>query len=194
MARIAVNGLGRTGEVLLRRAFGERPGSEFVQLNEPCAEIKRHALLRKFDVVQSRRVRGIKARDDHPSVAGHAMRFSRVNEFRDLPFKNAALIRMSIALALTRQRQGCHSAWTSAFGNSPFGNVDGQGHAGAWLRCQSRPSRSPRPRCRHCRPLCDEPSWPICEILHEDIGIMRGYITTINDATNNRTIVDKPQQ
>ncbi|MXX89162.1 MAG: hypothetical protein F4213_10255 [Boseongicola sp. SB0677_bin_26] len=194
MARIVVNGLGRTGEVPLRRALEGRPDSAFVLLNEPCAEIRLHALLREFDMVQGRRGRGIKARDDHPSVAGHAMRFSRVKEFRDLPFKNAALIRLSIALALTNLGRADVPSGRRRSENGRFGTVDGQGHAGAWLRCQSRPSRSTRPGCRHCRTLLDEPPWPVCDIMHEEIEIMHCRITIIYCATNNRTIVDMPQQ
>ena len=87
MARIAVNGLGRMGKLLLRRLFDEKRGSELVLLNEPFGDIKQHALLLEFDTVHGRWEHGIEARDDHLSASGYAMRFTQAQEIRDLPLR-----------------------------------------------------------------------------------------------------------
>jgi Glyceraldehyde-3-phosphate dehydrogenase/erythrose-4-phosphate dehydrogenase len=54
MARIAINGLGRIGKLVLRDLIKNGAGGDIVLLNEPNADVEQLALLMEFDSVHGR--------------------------------------------------------------------------------------------------------------------------------------------
>ena len=54
MARIAINGLGRIGKLVLRDLIDNGAGGDIVLLNEPNADVEQLALLMEFDSVHGR--------------------------------------------------------------------------------------------------------------------------------------------
>ena len=54
MARIALNGLGRIGKLVLRDLIDSGAGGEIVLLNDPVGDAEQHALLMEFDSVHGR--------------------------------------------------------------------------------------------------------------------------------------------
>ena len=53
-ARIALNGLGRIGKLVLRRLIDDGAGAGIVLLNDPAGDAAQHALLMEFDSVHGR--------------------------------------------------------------------------------------------------------------------------------------------
>ena len=49
MPRIALNGLGRIGKLVLRDLIDSGAGGEIVLLNDPAGDAEQHALLMEFD-------------------------------------------------------------------------------------------------------------------------------------------------
>ena len=195
MARIAVNGLGRMGKLLLRRLFDENRGSELVLLNEPCADIRQHALLLEFDTVHGRWDHDIEARDDHLSVSGHAMRFTQSKEIRDLPLR-----KLDIDLVID-----CTGIRKSAAKLRPYLDGDVRGVVvSAPVKGEGilnlvygvnhdlyDPHVHDIVTAASCTTNCLA---PLVRVLHEEIGIRHGSITTIHDATNTQNIADKAHQ
>ena len=54
MPRIALNGLGRIGKLVLRDLIDTGAGGEIVLLNDPVGDAEQHALLMEFDSVHGR--------------------------------------------------------------------------------------------------------------------------------------------
>ena len=54
MPRIALNGLGRIGKLVLRDLIDTGAGGEIVLLNDPVGDAEQHALLMEFDFVHGR--------------------------------------------------------------------------------------------------------------------------------------------
>ena len=54
MPRIALNGLGRIGKLVLRDLIDSGAGGEIVLLNDPAGDAEQHALLMEFDSVHGR--------------------------------------------------------------------------------------------------------------------------------------------
>ncbi len=50
MARIAINGLGRIGKLVLRALVEEGPPGDIVLLNDPGGDPAQHALLLEFEL------------------------------------------------------------------------------------------------------------------------------------------------
>ena len=192
MARIAVNGLGRMGKLLLRRLFDEKRGSDLVLLNDPCADIRQHALLLEFDTVHGRWDHGIEARDDHLSVSRHAMRFTQATEIRDLPLR-----KLGIDLVID-----CTGTHKSAAKLQPYLDADvrkvvvsapvkGEGILNLVYGVNHNlydPHVHNIVTAASCTTNCLA---PLVRVLHEEIGIRHGSITTIHDATNTQNIADK---
>ena len=54
MTRIALNGLGRIGKLVLRDLIDSGIAGEIVLLNDPAGDAEQHALLMEFDSVHGR--------------------------------------------------------------------------------------------------------------------------------------------
>ncbi|MYF89320.1 MAG: hypothetical protein F4186_08130 [Boseongicola sp. SB0676_bin_33] len=158
IACIAADRLGRMGDLPLRRLFDEEHGSEFALPNVSCAKVRQHALLLEFDMVQGRRGCGIKARGDHLSVAGHAMRFTQFKEFRDLPLLEHGLDWSSAGRHSPDHVNAANLPGRRRSESRRLGAVDEQGHLEPCQRCQSRPLRPSRSLHRRCGALPDQRS------------------------------------
>ena len=54
MTKVAINGLGRMGKLVLRALIDEGLQGEIVLLNDPAGTPEQHALLMEFDTVHGR--------------------------------------------------------------------------------------------------------------------------------------------
>ena len=192
MARIALNGLGRIGKLLLRRMFDEGLGDQIVLINEPGADLAQHALLLEFDTVHGRWDRQIAVEGDQFVVNGHAMRFCQERTIEDLPLGD-----MGIDLVLD-----CTGVFKTEAKVAPYYA------AGVKKVVVSAPVKDTGalnlvfgvnhdlydPDIHHlitaasCTTNCLA---PVVKVIHEELGIKHGSITTIHDVTNTQTIVDK---
>lgn len=192
MARIALNGLGRIGKLLLRRLFDEGLGDQIVLINEPGADIDQHALLLEFDTVHGRWPQAIAASGDTLTIAGHAMAFTQHSRIEDLP-----LSAMGVDLVLD-----CTGVFKTQDLVAPYYA------AGVKKVIVSAPVKDSGAlnlvygvnhdlydadhhnliTAASCTTNCLA---PVVKVLHEEIGIKHGSITTIHDVTNTQTLVDK---
>ncbi len=193
MARIAINGLGRIGKLVLRALVEEGMPGEVVLLNDPAGDPAQHALLLEFDTVHGRWPAEFGHSADSLTVNGRAMRLTQERAIEALP-----LAELGVDLALD-----CTGVFKSVAKTRPYFE------AGVAKVIVSAPIKEAGaldlvygvnhhlydPGAHHlisaasCTTNCLA---PMVKVLHEGIGIRHGSITTIHDVTNTQTMVDRP--
>ena len=192
MARIALNGLGRIGKLLLRRLHDEGLSDQIVLINEPGADLEQHALLLEFDTVHGPWDRDIGTDGTSLRIGEHRFPFHQETRIEDLPladmgvdlvldctgvFKTEAKVAPYYAAGVKKVIISAPVKDTGAL-NLVYGvNHD-----------LYDPDRHALITAASCTTNCLA---PVVKVLHEEIGIKHGSITTIHDVTNTQTIVDK---
>ena len=191
--RIAINGLGRMGKLALRAAFYRGLPGEIVLLNDAEGDPAQHAHLLEFDSVHGRWAGEIVHDDASLTVRGTRMALTRARRIEDLP-----LAELGVDVALD-----CTGAFKTPAALQPYYDagvrkvvVSAPGkEAPALNLVYGVNHRLYDPAVHHlltaasCTTNCLA---PVVKVLHEEIGISHGSITTIHDATNTQTMVDRP--
>lgn len=195
MARIAINGLGRMGKLVLRAFVEEGTPGEVVLLNDSAGNPEQHAQLLEFDSVHGRWPATFAYDDESVSVNGHRMRLTKAESIEELPLAD-----LGVDLVVD-----CTGVFKTAAKVQPYYD------AGVKKVVISAPVKEEPalnivygvnhdlydPATHHlvtaasCTTNCLA---PVVKVLHEEIGIEHGSITTIHDVTNTQTIVDRPAE
>jgi glyceraldehyde 3-phosphate dehydrogenase len=193
MTRIALNGFGRIGKLLLRALADDPALGEIVLLNDPAGTPEQHALLMEFDSVHGR-WRGYIAHDaDSLTVNGQRMQVTAQKRIEDLP-----LAALGIDLVLD-----CTGVFKTADKVAPYyaagvkkvivsAPVKDGGALNLVYGVNHHlydPAQHDLVTAASCTTNCLA---PVVKVLHENLGIKHGSITTIHDVTNTQTIVDRP--
>ncbi|MEM8843342.1 MAG: ArsJ-associated glyceraldehyde-3-phosphate dehydrogenase [Pseudomonadota bacterium] len=193
MTKIAINGFGRIGKLVLRDLIDSGAGGDIVLLNDAVGDIDQHALLLEFDTVHGRWPGDISADGDMMTVGGQSMKVMSEKTIEALPlaemgidvvidctgkFKTEAKIAQYYAAGVKKVVVSAPVKDGSAL-NLVYGvNHDlydaSEHHTVTAASCTT-----------NCLA-------PVVKILHEKIGIDHGSMTTIHDVTNTQTIVDRP--
>ncbi|MFU8883296.1 MAG: ArsJ-associated glyceraldehyde-3-phosphate dehydrogenase [Rhodobacterales bacterium] len=193
MTRIALNGFGRIGKLLLRALADNPAQGEIVLLNDPSGTPDQHALLMEFDSVHGRWAGDI-AHDAHSlTLNGQRMQVTAQKRIEDLP-----LAAMGIDLVLD-----CTGVFKTAEKVAPYyaagvkkvivsSPVKDGGALNLVYGVNQHlydPAQHDLVTAASCTTNCLA---PVVKVLHEEVGIRHGSITTIHDVTNTQTIVDRP--
>lgn len=196
MARIAINGLGRMGKLVLRALVdGGCPNAEIVLLNDKAGDAAAHAHLLAFDSVHGRWNARLEAGEDSLSINGHSVRVATADRIEDLPL---AALGVDLVVDCTGKFKtpalvepyydaGVRKVVVSApVKEAPALNlVYGVNHD------LYDPAEHHLVTAASCTTNCLA---PVVKVLHEAIGIRHGSITTVHDVTNTQTMVDKPHK
>ncbi|MFZ8921068.1 MAG: ArsJ-associated glyceraldehyde-3-phosphate dehydrogenase, partial [bacterium] len=194
MARIAINGLGRIGKLLLRALLdqGVQP-HEISLLNDAVGDPELHAHLLEFDTVHGRWPAQISFDSESILVDDRKIPMLAVERIEQLPLKEAGidLVIDCTGFFKTPERvqpyfqAGVKKVLVSApIKSEPALNlVYGINHH------LYDPLQHHLITAASCTTNCLA---PVVKVLHEEIGIQHGSITTIHDVTNTQTIVDRP--
>jgi len=191
MTKIAINGLGRIGKLIMRAFEADGAPGEIVLLNDLGADIAQHALLLEFDTVHGRWGADISHDDEAITVNGKRMAFTQTRRIEDLPLKE-----MGIDLVID-----CTGAFKTEAAVQPYYD------AGVKKVVISAPVKDEAAlnlvigvndhlydgsqnlvTAASCTTNCLA---PVVRVLLEGIGIKHGSMTTIHDVTNTQTIVDR---
>ncbi|MCV2881432.1 ArsJ-associated glyceraldehyde-3-phosphate dehydrogenase [Actibacterium sp. XHP0104] len=193
MVNIAINGMGRMGKLVLRALFDAGVPGNIVLINDLAGTPEQHALLLEFDTVHGRWPAEISHDADSITVNGQQMRVTNVSRIEDLPlaelgvdlviettgvFKTEAKIAPYFAAGVKKVVVGA-----PVKDEGVLNIVYGVNHD------LYDPARHHLVTAASCTTNCIA---PVVKVIHEEIGIKHGSITTIHDVTNTQTIVDKP--
>ncbi|TNC67236.1 ArsJ-associated glyceraldehyde-3-phosphate dehydrogenase [Rubellimicrobium roseum] len=193
MPRIALNGLGRIGKLVLRDLIDSGAGGEIVLLNDSTGDAEQHALLLEFDSVHGRWKAEIGHEPGALVVNGRRIRLTHEKAIDELP-----LAELGVDLVID-----CTGVFKTGAKVQPYFG------AGARKVVVSAPVKDGGalnlvyginhhlydPATDHlvtaasCTTNCLA---PVVKVILEGLGIRHGSITTIHDVTNTQTIVDRP--
>ncbi len=191
--RLGINGFGRMGRLVYRVAW-EWPEFDWVLVNEIKGGADCAAHLLNFDSLQGRWAQAAKANGNTIEVAGRKIAFTDAAQPGDVPWAEHGVdvvlecsgkFRKPEELAVYFER-GVKKVIVAAPVKGEAQNfvmgVNDHLYDPARHRLLTNAS---------CTTNCLA---PIVKVIHEGIGIEHGAITTIHDATNTQSIVDRPDK
>lgn len=189
MTVYAVNGLGRIGKLVVRPLL--ESGAEIAFLNDAVGNPEMHAHLLEFDTVHGRWNASFAFDEASITVDGTRMQMRRETSLDALPLDGVDVVIDCTGFYKTAERiQGYFDAGVKkVVVSAPVkdGNaaniVYGVNH-GIYDADQHDIVTA-----ASCTTNCLA---PVVKVIHENLGIRHGSITTIHDVTNTQTIVDRP--
>jgi len=191
--RVGINGLGRMGRLALRAAFGN-PHFTVVHINEAKGGPDTAAHLLEFDSVHGRWQTPIAADSESLTVSGHRIGFSNHAEPGAAPWRQA-----EVEVVLE-----CSGKFLTPEALQPYFDVAvrkvivaapvKQGALNIVMGINDHlydPQRHDIVTAASCTTNCLA---PVVKVVHENLGIRHGVITTIHDVTNTQTVVDAPHK
>ncbi|TNF47526.1 MAG: type I glyceraldehyde-3-phosphate dehydrogenase [Deltaproteobacteria bacterium] len=191
--RVGINGFGRMGRLALRVAL-DCPDYDIVHINEIAGGPRTAAHLLEFDSVHGRWRRDIQYTEEAIQVDGQEISFSECvspSEINWEAHEVDIVIEASGAFRTTQElaphfENGARKVIVAAPVKSGALNVVMGVNDGLYQTDQHHLLTA-----ASCTTNCLA---PVVKVLHEQIGIAHGVITTIHDQTNTQTIVDAPHK
>ena len=185
--RIGINGFGRMGRLALRAGWGD-PVLVFTQVNDIACDAAASAHLTTFDSVHGIWPTPVAGEGDTLMVDGQALAYTRHAAIADTDWSGCDLV-LECTGAFRKPEQlqayldqGVQTVLVAAPVNGALNLVYGVNHH------RYDPAEHRLITAASCTTNCLA---PLVKVMHEHIGIVRGSITTIHDATNTQSIVDK---
>jgi glyceraldehyde-3-phosphate dehydrogenase, type I len=187
--RVAINGFGRIGRLVLRAIYESgRKDVEVVAIND-LADLKANAHLLKYDSVHGRFPGTIETRDGELIVNGHSIKVIQERDPAKLPWKDLGIqIAMECSGIFTKRADAAKHLEAGAekvLISAPATDEDitvvyGVNHD--QLKAEHRIVSN-----ASCTTNCLA---PVAFVLHNLIGIEKGFMTTIHSYTGDQRIVD----
>ena len=189
MTVYALNGLGRIGKLALRPLL--KRGAEIAWINDAVGDAAMHAHLLEFDTVHRRWNAAFAADEGSVTIDGRRLPFIGTKDLTALPLDGVDVV------------IDCTGALKSEAKLAPYFDADVKkvvvsapvrdGNAANVVYGVNHdaydPSRHRIVTAASCTTNCLA---PVVKVIHENLGIRHGSITTIHDVTNTQTIVDRP--
>ncbi len=188
--KIAINGFGRIGR-LVARAILERgdDNMELVAIND-LADVQANALLFKYDSTHGRYAGEVVAGDDHILVDGKKIAVTSERNPGDLPHKAMGIDIVFECTGFFQSKEAClpHLAAGAkrVLISAPAGGVDKTVVYG--VNHDVLTSDDIVVSNASCTTNCLA---PVAKVLHEAVGIERGFMTTIHSYTNDQRMLDQ---
>ncbi|MDR9486120.1 MAG: ArsJ-associated glyceraldehyde-3-phosphate dehydrogenase [Sediminimonas sp.] len=189
MTVYALNGLGRVGKLALRPLL-ER-GAEIAWINDAVGDAQMHAHLLEFDTVHGRWNASFAADDDSVTIDGRRLPFIGTKDLSSLPLDGVDVVIDCTGVFKTEAKlapyfkAGVKKVVVSApVKDGPTANVVFGVNDDAY-----DPTLHSIVTAASCTTNCLA---PVVKVIHENLHIRHGSITTIHDVTNTQTIVDRP--
>ena len=189
MTTYAINGFGRIGKLALRVLIVR--GIKISWINDITGDSEIHAHLLEFDSVHGRWKANINVNKNSIIVDGHEIIVHQEEKIVDLPFKGIDVVIDCTGAFKTSEKlgpyfeKGVKKVVVSAPVKDPaaINIVYGINHDLYGAKEYDIVTAA------SCTTNCIA---PVVKVLHENLRIKHGSITTIHDVTNTQTIVDRP--
>lgn len=189
--KIGINGFGRMGRLALRAGW-DNPDVDFVLINEPNATAETLAILTEFDSTQGKWEHCVEPMPAGLSVGGDPVALTDFVEPKGIPwgdygvdvvlecsgqFRETELIRPHL-------EGGAAKVVVSApVEDGPPNIVIGVNHETVDFAAEAIVTAA------SCTTNCLA---PVVRVIHDEIGIERGLITTMHNVTNTQSVHDAP--
>ena len=190
--KVGINGFGRIGRLALRASWGW-PEFEFVQINDPAGDAETHAHLINFDSVHGRWDREAGADGDSVVIEGKRIKVTANKNIADTDWSGCDLVieasgkMKSVAVLQAYLDQGVKRVVVCA-------PVKEKGALNVVMGVNQHlfdPAQHRIVTAASCTTNCLA---PVVKVVHENLGIRHGSITTIHDLTNTQSILDTPHK
>lgn len=187
MATIGINGFGRMGRLGVRAAWGN-PAFTFKQINEIAGNAVTAAHLLKFDSVHGIWQPDCSADDGHVVIDGVAIAYSANKEIAETDWSGC-----DIVLECTGKFRKVEQL-QAYFAQGVKKVIVATPVEGALNVVYGVNDHLYQPDVHHlltaasCTTNCLA---PVVKVMHEQVGIVHGCMTTLHNMTNTQTIVDK---
>ncbi|MBR9890529.1 ArsJ-associated glyceraldehyde-3-phosphate dehydrogenase [bacterium] len=189
MTTYALNGLGRIGKLALRPLL--ETGANIAWINDAVGDPEMHAHLLEFDTVHGRWDAAFSHDADSISINGTRLPVHGEKRLEDLPLEGVDVVIDCTGVFKTEAKlapyfaAGVKKVVVSApVKDGPTANIVYGVNNDAY-----DPARHHIVTAASCTTNCLA---PVVKVVHENLGIRHGMITTIHDVTNTQTIVDRP--
>ncbi|PWH01504.1 ArsJ-associated glyceraldehyde-3-phosphate dehydrogenase [Shewanella xiamenensis] len=190
--KIGINGFGRMGRLALRAAW-DWDEVEFVQINDPAGDAATLAHLLEFDSVHGCWCYPVTASIDQIHIQDKSIRTTRNKTIAETDWSGcdvvieASGVMKTKALLQAYLDQGVKRVVVTA-------PVKEEGVLNVVMGVNHQlydPAMHPIVTAASCTTNCLA---PVVKVIHEQIGIKHGSMTTIHDITNTQTILDAPHK
>jgi glyceraldehyde 3-phosphate dehydrogenase len=172
------------GRLALRAGWG-RPDLEFVYINEIAGGPPTAAHLLTFDSVHGRWDRSVEASDDALSIDGRSVAFSAAVILGAVPWSKAGVDVVLECSGKFRTPEKLEEYFNAGVKTGALNIVMGvNDHL-------YDPTSHRLLTAASCTTNCLA---PVVKVIHEQIGIRHGVITSIHDITNTQVVVDAPHK
>ncbi|MFI8740616.1 ArsJ-associated glyceraldehyde-3-phosphate dehydrogenase [Stutzerimonas zhaodongensis] len=190
--KVGINGFGRIGRLALRAAW-DWPELEFVQINDPAGDAATHAHLLNFDSVHGRWQHEASSDGDCVVVDGKRVRVTANKAIADTDWSGCDLVieasgkMKTVAVLQGYLDQGVKRVVVSA----PVKEAGALNIVMGVNDALFDPAQHRIVTAASCTTNCLA---PVVKVIHEQLGIRHGSITTIHDLTNTQSILDQPHK
>lgn len=191
-ARIAINGYGRMGRLVLRAGW-DTPALDFVAVNEINGGAEVAAHLTEFDTVHGR-WKPARAEADALEIDGRRLAFTEARSPGDIPWTDEDVDIVLECSGKFRTAESLQPYFDKGIGivivAAP---VKDAGALNVVMGVNDHlydPARHRLLTAASCTTNCLA---PVVKVIHEGVGIVHGSITTIHDVTNTQVMVDVAQ-
>ncbi|MDO1434440.1 MULTISPECIES: ArsJ-associated glyceraldehyde-3-phosphate dehydrogenase [Pseudomonas] len=190
--KVGINGFGRIGRLALRASW-DWPEFEFVQINDPAGDAEIHAHLINFDSIHGRWHREAGTDGDSVVIDGKRIKVTANKTIADTDWSGCDLVieasgkMKSVAVLQAYLDQGVKRVVVCA-------PVKEKGALNVVMGVNQHlfdPAQHRIVTAASCTTNCLA---PVVKVIHENLGIRHGSITTIHDLTNTQSILDTPHK
>jgi glyceraldehyde 3-phosphate dehydrogenase len=191
--RIGINGFGRMGRLALRAAW-DWPEFEIVHINEMAGGAEAAAHLLEFDSVHGRWPHEVSVTDNGLSIDGHPVSFSDRPNPGEVPWGDYGVDLVIESSGQFRTPQLLQPYFDDGVKKVIVAAPVKEGALNIVMGVNDHlydPQQHHLLTAASCTTNCLA---PVVKVLHEQIGISHGVITTIHDMTNTQIVVDAPHK
>ena len=191
--RVAINGLGRIGKLLVRALVDRDADVELVLLNDPAGDGELHARLLEFDTVQGRWNVPVEAAEGRLAIGRRAPRLTHEKAIQDLPLGALGVDLVvdctGVFKTMDKLRPYFAAGVRKVVVSAPVHDARALNVVYGVNQDAYDPEIHDVVTGASCTTNCLA---PVVKVVHDAFRIRHGSITTVHDATNTQTIVDRP--
>ncbi len=191
--KVAINGFGRIGRLVLRAALAEdRKNLEFVAVND-LTDSKTLAHLFKYDSTFGRFAGEVEARDDAIVIEGKPIKVLAIKDPSELPWKDLGVDIVIESTGLFTKVEDCRKHLTAGAKKVVLtAAYKGSGEDSIMINIGIN-EKDYDPDKHHIisNASCTTNSLtPVMKVLEENLGVEKSLMTTIHSYTNDQRILD----